>query len=813
MPTLVSTGSLTLVDLNDSVQLVLSLPAVALPASSAGVVSSFATAVSTARVMQGGADVTSLWALSKADSNCTSTLAGGVVTVSALSADAGSVTVTATRAGWATLTAVFALSKAKAGANAATVYLFQRTASATAPSLPTDSVTYTFATGAATGLTNGWTQALPATGGAYRWITTATALGTGSTDTIATGEWAAAALMAQDGAGSSLLDSGPWGPEVNGWEPQSGGTVTTPWGADPKGADTVLWRCAATVSAAAPSYQGGWISPSIPVDPSRTWRVVMPMRRVGAAVQAAGVVNCVLVNGNSALCTINTATVNNGAVTSSPGLTAAGMPQDEWMLVVGYIYPAGSTGRGAADAGVYRCSTGVKLSSGTNWCWASGATAVQVRAGLWLGSGSWTAAVTVEFGRPWVHIVDGTEPPLSSFAPPSEILNAQQRWSDVQAVPFTSIGGDADSTSLGFNGAFLNWPVGTTYPVGWSVWSAGTITRDTSVVRDADGTPSMKMVCTGSNVGVNRMVNLVAPLPAGAFLWGSVDLLISARTSGLPVVLVRLYTNSALTTYVDTQVIPATTVGSWQRLSWTARTTNLADRIYGIQVYLMGSWTSGSGGAFTGTCYFENLFFEMVDKSIDNRSLQFSEVAGALTFTPSGNGSSTFTAVTQNNKVTSGNVGSYIQQGALTAANSSKVTVSSQLMASSGTNHAYSTGTVLSFTPSAIGAVIIFMATAELFIGSVGAGPASVSAAVTMSRNGQMLHSLEGLLHVVQQGIGVRSCEHRGPLLFMWVADSTSAQVIDFGISTSYFDSSGNPVSSQPYHSYEIRLVALENKA
>jgi hypothetical protein len=86
-----------------------------------------------------------------------------------------------------------------AGLNAATVYLFRRTTSATAPALPSASVTYTFSSGAATGLTEGWTQTLPTSGGAYRWVTTATALSTDSDDTIGTAEWAAAALLAEDG--------------------------------------------------------------------------------------------------------------------------------------------------------------------------------------------------------------------------------------------------------------------------------------------------------------------------------------------------------------------------------------------------------------------------------------------------------------------------------------------------------------------------------------------------------------------------------------------------------------------------------------
>src|SRR6201993_586466 len=84
--------------------------------------------------------------------------------------------------------------------NAATVYLFQRTTTSTAPSVPSSSITYTFATGIATGITNGWSQTLVPIGGQYRWVITATALGTGTTDTVSSGEWSSPALLAQDGS-------------------------------------------------------------------------------------------------------------------------------------------------------------------------------------------------------------------------------------------------------------------------------------------------------------------------------------------------------------------------------------------------------------------------------------------------------------------------------------------------------------------------------------------------------------------------------------------------------------------------------------
>ena len=90
------------------------------------------------------------------------------------------------------------------GINTATIYLYQTTATSAAPSLPNADITYTFATGTTSGVTNGWVRSLPTTG-AYRWITTATALGTGTTDVITTSEWAAVSLLAKDGTAATYV--------------------------------------------------------------------------------------------------------------------------------------------------------------------------------------------------------------------------------------------------------------------------------------------------------------------------------------------------------------------------------------------------------------------------------------------------------------------------------------------------------------------------------------------------------------------------------------------------------------------------------
>ena len=84
-----------------------------------------------------------------------------------------------------------------AGLSAATIFLYQRAASP--PSVPGTTLTYTFSTGILSGTLGSWTQAAPANDGNPLYLITATALGTGATDTITSGEWSAVRVLAENG--------------------------------------------------------------------------------------------------------------------------------------------------------------------------------------------------------------------------------------------------------------------------------------------------------------------------------------------------------------------------------------------------------------------------------------------------------------------------------------------------------------------------------------------------------------------------------------------------------------------------------------
>lgn len=151
-------------------------------------------------------------ALTGLDNGWSTTIPAGTapIYVSVATASGTGATDTITPAEWAGA-ALLAQNGANGsnGLNSATVYLFQRTAVATAPAVPTGDVTYTFATGGVSGALGAWSQTLPQNGGPYRWMITASALSAGATDTVTPAEWAAPSLLATDGAsGFTWVTSG-----------------------------------------------------------------------------------------------------------------------------------------------------------------------------------------------------------------------------------------------------------------------------------------------------------------------------------------------------------------------------------------------------------------------------------------------------------------------------------------------------------------------------------------------------------------------------------------------------------------------------
>lgn len=163
-----------------------------------------------------------------------------------------------------------------------------------------------------------------------------------------------------------------------------------------------------------------------------------------------------------------------------------------------------------------------------------------------------------------------------------------------------TVAGTDSASSLGFNPLFSNWT--STLPSGWSAWSGTNPTRETTVVLNSPF--SVRYTLTAStNQGIfNDHDFLTEPLPGGTYISGSFTVRMVTKNAGggSPGYLIRLYTNSAKTSYVDTEIpiTDETVTGQWQRVPFIAGANGLP--IYSIRIYQMASWSGFSDGNGAG---------------------------------------------------------------------------------------------------------------------------------------------------------------------------------------------------------------------
>lgn len=189
-----------------------------------------------------------------------------------------------------------------------------------------------------------------------------------------------------------------------------GTDLTTP---GPKGSNDVVWFAQETTGDS--NSGGGWSDVSVAIDPTKTYRFVVPIKRIDGT-------------GSSYWGTNNVCALNTTGNQANPYFANSGtLPAGEWFLFVGYIFPAGSTGNTNDGAGIYRCSTGALYAGGSNFNHTPGATTVNHRAYQYYAS----LNAKQIFGRPMVNVVDGTEPSLREYFAASAVLNSAQLWSDV----------------------------------------------------------------------------------------------------------------------------------------------------------------------------------------------------------------------------------------------------------------------------------------------------------------------------------------------------------------------------------------------
>jgi len=196
-------------------------------------------------------------------------------------------------------------------------------------------------------------------------------------------------------------------------------------------------------------------------------------------------------------------------------------------------------------------------------------------------------------------------------------------WSGTINIPYDKIFATDATTTLGFNPSFELWTGA--YPDKWNSWGGTAPVKETTDTRF--GTNAVKYIASGeAGLGIERSTTWTQPMPKGTFISGTMDVNLLTVTRGLPGILVRLFTkvvdlnNPALNTYVDTIVQPTNATNTWQRVPFTAR-VGLAQEIYGVQVFIIGSWSGFTSGKFTGTVVFDGLTFAFFDNTIDNKDI------------------------------------------------------------------------------------------------------------------------------------------------------------------------------------------------
>lgn len=461
----------------------LSSYSIVLPADSTGAVTSYLNASTTMSVFQGGVDDTSNWNITRVDGpSITSSVSGSTATITSLAGnvDASYVDVYAIRSGYPAIVRRVAVSKAKAGATGST-----GNTGATGPrgtvqlsrAIPATSWSDAYAnlrlteagygapvSGDVVTLTNvgaGYAESRVFSGGS--WLVLASYInGALLVDgTVVASKVDTRGIEVKDNAGNvlfsvnvplsidriannyriqnNLIDSSWWSPTV---APESRWALNGDaaensfmFGTGPKGHQQALWRMVAGASGTtAGNGDGGWHT-VISIDRTKTYRFAVPVyRESGSGSNYWGIDN---------VCDLNTTTPNGNPYFASSSLSAG-----RWYLMVGYVFPAGSTGSTNTGAGIYDLQTGDLVVAGTNWTWTPTAAAATSRAYQYYA----TAGAESRFAPPMVHVVDGSEPSLKEYFSPVALLN-RHITIGANGQLLGGGGGQVTITGLGYTGS------------------------------------------------------------------------------------------------------------------------------------------------------------------------------------------------------------------------------------------------------------------------------------------------------------------------------------------------------------------------
>lgn len=187
-------------------------------------------------------------------------------------------------------------------------------------------------------------------------------------------------------------------------------------GTGPWGNSTVVWE---TKPLGNNDADGGWNSTQFPVDPTKLYRYSVWVRRPSGT--SSGNFYMGVYGFNSGNSNIGTENLSDGATNTNPYWDCPGigaLPQNEWVLVVGHVYPQGTTFTGKHPntgrwnlAGVNIAATACNIGSG-DVRWKTGTVSALHRTYHYYST---STDASLQFLYPRVDVVDGSEPSLQDL--------------------------------------------------------------------------------------------------------------------------------------------------------------------------------------------------------------------------------------------------------------------------------------------------------------------------------------------------------------------------------------------------------------
>ena len=187
---------------------------------------------------------------------------------------------------------------------------------------------------------------------------------------------------------------------------------------DPFGNTAVIWKAQSPDG----SSDGGWGTSLVDVDHTKLYRFSVWVNRKVTGTDGRFYFG---VRGyDSSLSNVGVLIRSSGSNSTNPYFVVSGngtsssatVPEDEWVLVVGHVWPSGSgTGSNKDDSGVWK-TDGTKL-TGTDtfydFVWNTTVTKTAHRTYLFYSEGD--ASVIQHWAYPRIDLVDGTEPSIDDL--------------------------------------------------------------------------------------------------------------------------------------------------------------------------------------------------------------------------------------------------------------------------------------------------------------------------------------------------------------------------------------------------------------